>query len=160
MNPHHPTESCKEAPSGKKGLVSEYLQNTAHSGVPIGLSAPYVIGIIRGGLAYSELETLRSALDLPMEDLAAHIGISRNTLQRRKISRKPLNPVESDRIVRLARLTGKAVDVFGDISYARQWLKSPQHGLGGLSPLDYSDTGIGTDEVLNLLGRIEHGVFS
>jgi putative toxin-antitoxin system antitoxin component (TIGR02293 family) len=55
---------------------------------------------------------------------------------------------------------GKAVKVFGGIEEARQWLNSPQFGLGGAVPLDYAETEIGAREVENLLGRIEYGVYS
>jgi putative toxin-antitoxin system antitoxin component (TIGR02293 family) len=40
------------------------------------------------------------------------------------------------------------------------WLKSPQKALGGKTPLEYSDTEPGAREVEDLLGRLEHGVFS
>ena len=39
------------------------------------------------------------------------------------------------------------------------WLKSPNIGLSGHSPLDYAETNPGYDEVVNLIGRLEHGVF-
>ncbi len=38
-------------------------------------------------------------------------------------------------------------------------LKKPARGLGRKIPLEYSDTDLGAQEVVNLLGRIEHGVF-
>ena len=119
-----------------------------------------LIEIVRRGLPYSELEALRDALDLPMERLATHVGMSRATSQRRKQSGGTLNAIQSDRLVRLARLVGKAIDVMEGEKNARDWLTSPQHGLGGATPLDYADTEVGAREVENLLGRIEHGVFS
>jgi putative toxin-antitoxin system antitoxin component (TIGR02293 family) len=42
----------------------------------------------------------------------------------------------------------------------RQWLSSPQVGLGGAVPLEYAETELGAREVEHLLGRIEHGVYS
>jgi putative toxin-antitoxin system antitoxin component (TIGR02293 family) len=63
-------------------------------------------------------------------------------------------------VLRFARLLGKAIKVFGSEDDARQWLGSPQVGLGGSAPLDYATTEIGAREVENLLGRIEYGVYS
>ena len=60
----------------------------------------------------------------------------------------------------MQRLLEKAVDVFGDIQSARKWLKEKAYGLGDLSPLEFAKTEIGAREVENLLGRIEHGIFS
>lgn len=106
-----------------------------------------------------ELEVLRSSLDLPMDRLAPMLGISKATLHRRKAAGR-LDPSESDRVVRFARLTGKAIDILESLQSARSWLTSPQFGLGGAIPLEYAETEVGAREVEDLLGRIEYGVFS
>ncbi|HEY1233276.1 MAG TPA: antitoxin Xre/MbcA/ParS toxin-binding domain-containing protein [Candidatus Binatia bacterium] len=126
----------------------------------LGILAPAkIVEQIQDGLPVQELEALRNSLGLPMEKLASKLGISNATLHRRK-ARGRLAPAESDRVVRLARLIGKAAKVLGGIEAARQWLNSPQFGLGGAVPLDYAETEIGAREVENLLGRIEYGVYS
>jgi putative toxin-antitoxin system antitoxin component (TIGR02293 family) len=81
------------------------------------------------------------------------------TLHRRKADGR-LGPAESDRLVRFARLLGRAIEVMESGEAARQWLCSPQFGLGGAVPLEYAGTEVGAREVENLLGRIEHGVYS
>ena len=114
---------------------------------------------IQKGLRFSELETLQNSIDLPFEQLAAKLAISRSTLQRRKAAGR-LSPDESDKVVRLSRLLEHATNVFGDIEKARAWLKFPQRGLGGAVPLDYAETEVGAREVDNLLGRIEYSVYT
>src|SRR5213594_4719836 len=114
---------------------------------------------IQKGLRFSELETLQSTIDLPFEQLAAKLAISRSTLQRRKATGR-LSPDESDKVMRFSRLLEHATNVFGDIEKARAWLKFPQHGLGGAVPLDYAETEVGAREVDDLLGRIDYGVYS
>ena len=118
-----------------------------------------LIEVIDAGLPMRELEVLRASLDLPMEKLAPKLGLSIATVQRRKLQGR-LDSEESDRVMRFARLMGKAVSVFGNDEDARQWLGSAQFGLGGAVPLDYAKTEVGAREVENLLGRIEHGVYS
>jgi len=114
---------------------------------------------IQKGLRFSELETLQNTLDLPFEQLAAKLSISRSTLQRRKAAGR-LSSDESDKVIRYSRLVGQAADFFGDIEKARAWLKHPQYGLGGAVPLDYARTEAGAREVENLLGRMKYGVYS
>src|SRR6059036_2634853 len=114
---------------------------------------------IQKGLRFSELETLQNSIDLPFEQLAAKLSISRSTLQRRKAAGR-LSPDESDKIIRYSRLVRQAADFFGDIEKARAWLKHPQYGLGGAIPLDYARTEAGAREVENLLGRMDYGVYS
>ena len=114
---------------------------------------------IQKGLRFSELETLQNSLEMPFEELAAKLSISRSTLQRRKAAGR-LSPDESDKVMRFSRLLEHATKVFGHIDKARAWLKHPQYGLGGAVPLDYAETEIGAREVDNLLGRIDYGVYS
>jgi putative toxin-antitoxin system antitoxin component (TIGR02293 family) len=114
---------------------------------------------IQKGLRFTELETLQSTIDLPFEQLAAKLSISRSTLQRRKAAGR-LSPDESDKVMRLSRLLEHATKVFGDIERARAWLKFPQRGLGNAVPLDYAETEVGAREVDDLLGRIEYSVYS
>src|SRR2546430_6382100 len=114
---------------------------------------------IQKGLPFSDLKVLQGSIDMPFEQLAAKLSISRSTLQRRKAAGR-LSPDESDKVMRFSRLLEHATNVFGDIEKARAWLKFPQHGLGGAAPLDYAETEVGAREVDNLLGRIDYGVRS
>ncbi len=114
---------------------------------------------IQKGLPFSDLKVLQDSIDMPFEQLAAKLAISRSTLQRRKAAGR-LSPDESDKVIRFSRLLRQAADLFGDIGKARAWLKHPQYGLGGAVPLDYAETEIGAREVENLLGRMKYGVYS
>ena len=126
-------------------------------GEPAGPST--LIEQVRRGLPIAELTALQSGLQVPLEQLASKLAISRATLQRRKASGK-LSPDESDKLLRFSRLLSHATQVFGDPTKARDWLKQPQRGLGGAVPLEYAETEIGAREVENLLGRIDYGVYA
>jgi putative toxin-antitoxin system antitoxin component (TIGR02293 family) len=114
---------------------------------------------IQKGLPFSQLQALRKQLDLPLDDLASKLSISRATLHRRKGGGR-LSTEESDKVMRFSRLLEHAANVFGNVEKGRAWLKFPQYGLGGAVPLDYAKTEIGAREVDNLLGQIEYGVYS
>ena len=138
-------QSCIHGPSGKTS-----------SSPP---TASMLIESLKAGLPMEELASLRASLDLPMDRLAPLLGISKATLHRRKAAGR-LDPAESDRVLRFARLMGKAVEVLETEQNARSWLTSPQYGLGGAVPLDYAGTEVGAREVEDLLGRIAYGVYS
>jgi putative toxin-antitoxin system antitoxin component (TIGR02293 family) len=115
---------------------------------------------VKEGLSFAALERLRKAMDLPAHTIAAVLHIPLRTLQRRK-GEVRLRPDESDRVVRLARLFGGAIQLFeGDAAAARAWLESPLAALGGSTPLDLAQTEPGAGEVEALIGRLEHGVFT
>ncbi len=123
------------------------------------LSPTQLIAALTKGLPFQEIEELRQALDLTMEKLVPLLGISPATLHRRKAMGK-LDVSESDRVLRFARLVGKSLFVMESLEIARQWLSSPQRGLGGAIPLEYAATEYGAREVELLLARIEHGIYS
>lgn len=118
-----------------------------------------LIQSLKLGLPVQELDDLRSSLDVSMEKLVPMLGISKATLHRRMAAGR-LDPAESDRVVRFAKLMGLAVMVMESVESARRWLSSPQIGLGGAVPLEYAETELGAREVENLLGRIEYGVYA
>lgn len=148
------TKAKTRKPAGGK-LVETCVHGTA-SQHP---TPAKLIASIQSGLAIAELDALQTLLDVPMDALATKLGISKATLHRRKAEGR-LDAAESDRVVRYARLMGRAVKVFGAETAARAWLNTPQFGLGGEVPLDFAETEIGAREVENLLGRIEYGVYS
>ena len=123
------------------------------------LSLPQVIREIENGLPVSSFTAIRNDLGITDKDLAQVIRVPKSTLAVRK-KRGRFSFEESERLYRVQRLLRKAVDVFGDLEMARKWLKEKAYGLGDVSPLEFAKTEIGAREVENLLGRLEHGVFS
>ena len=119
-----------------------------------------LVKAVAAGLPVSELNALQQLLEIPAETLAPMLGISKATFHRHKAAGANLDPAVSDRIVRYARIFGKAAQIFGNLDDAKRWLNSPQFGLGGDIPLHYAKSEFGAREVENLLGRIEHGVYS
>lgn len=42
--------------------------------------------------------------------------------------------------------------------HALDWLKHPNPALGGETPLERAETAIGKVDVIDLIGRMEHGI--
>jgi putative toxin-antitoxin system antitoxin component (TIGR02293 family) len=91
--------------------------------------------------------------------LASLIGMSESTYQRRKTT-QTLTPKESEGLYRYATLLARAEDVLGDSESAKQWLNQPLKALGNKIPLEYAQTEVGANFVIQLLGRLEHGSYS
>jgi putative toxin-antitoxin system antitoxin component (TIGR02293 family) len=97
---------------------------------------------------------------VPMQVLADLLFIPPRTLQRRKATGR-LEPDESDRLLRLSRVYGKAIELFeGNNRATLDWLQSPLPALDGASPLSMTKTEPGAHEVERLIDRLEYGVFS
>ena len=141
------------------GVVSYYVHGATGKITASDFTPSKLIEVLRAGLPVQELHDLQASLEVPMEKLFPMLGISKATLHRRKAGGR-LDQAESDRVVRFAKLMGKAVEVLESEENARQWLTAPQFGLGGAVPLEYAETEVGAREVEDLLGRIEQGVYS
>ena len=117
------------------------------------------IGVIRGGIPATAVDSIRNAVGLSQSELARVLCIPERTLARRK-REGVLSSEESSKLLRLARVVSRARQVFDDRGAAVDWLKSPNVVLSGNAPLNLLDTDIGAESVLDTLGRIEHGVFA
>jgi putative toxin-antitoxin system antitoxin component (TIGR02293 family) len=116
------------------------------------------VALVREGLPARVLDALAANLKLTRGELAAALGIAERTLARRR-KEGVFTAEESAKLLRLARVARRATEVFESGEPALDWLKRPNRALGGERPLDLLDTDIGAENVLDVLGRIEHGVF-
>lgn len=115
---------------------------------------------VEAGFSFEALERLGKTTGLPLERLRVAVRIAPRTLTRRK-KEKRLSPEESDRLVSVSRLLAQTFELFeGNEEAGIRWFTSPNRALGGQSPLEVAATETGTREVENLIGRLEHGVFT
>jgi putative toxin-antitoxin system antitoxin component (TIGR02293 family) len=119
---------------------------------------PGLIEMIGKGLPYSTFERLQKNTGFSLDQLLDLLQIPKRTLARRKAAGK-LSPDESDRLVRLARVYGRALYFFdGNPEAATEWLNWPQYAFGGVRPLEMTRTDVGAQEVETLISQLEHGI--
>jgi putative toxin-antitoxin system antitoxin component (TIGR02293 family) len=118
-----------------------------------------LIAAVKAGLDVRVFASLAARLGVSEARLASLTGIAPTTLGRRKRA-GTLATDESERVLRLAALLEHATRAFDDEADAAEWLRSSNVALGGVAPLDLADTEFGAREVDDLLGRLEHGVYS
>lgn len=132
-------------------------------GASLGLGASNTAELIQQierGFSFATLRTLEVNSGLALSLLASILGIPERTLARRKTAGK-LAPDESERLLRISNLFEKCVELFeGDVTAAVNWLTTPKKALNQERPLMYARTEFGAREVEDLIGRLEHGVFS
>jgi putative toxin-antitoxin system antitoxin component (TIGR02293 family) len=83
----------------------------------------------------------------------------KRTIAGRRQDRK-VQADESDRVLRLARVSAQAAATLGSEEKAAQWMRRPNRALGNQTPLSLVNSGIGIRQVEEILGRIEHGNLS
>ena len=116
-----------------------------------------LVDLLRAGLPYTAFESATEHLSVSVEELSRALGLKLRTLARRRHESR-LSQTESERTLRLARVFARASEVLGTSTAAREWFRMPNGALGGRPPLGLLDTDVGSGAVLDVLGRIEHGV--
>jgi putative toxin-antitoxin system antitoxin component (TIGR02293 family) len=83
--------------------------------------------------------------------------IPRRTLVHRKTRHESLTHDESDRAVRIARITALAEEVFGNDAKASRWLRKIKARFEGRSPLEMLRTEAGARLVEEMLLQLDYG---
>ncbi len=132
-------------------------------GIPGSTSSSLAIDraeIVRQGLSIESFKRVANYYQLSDAQMSKVVGTSVRTIIRLQKEDKPLNSTWSDRLYRLARVAAQAQEVFESADTATSWLKRPNRGLNGHAPVELLDTDAGTEQVVELLDRIEYGVYS
>ena len=157
-------QSTTTAASGRVGIydgVVEILDVKRANG-PAANTLLDVHQLVQRGLPSRSLSTFVKRFDLikPI-DIYAALGISGRTAQRQIASTdKLLSPEYSSRLWNLAEVMALATRVLGTAAAAERWLDRPAIALNGNRPLDLMKTIQGSAAVKDLLGRLEHGVYT
>lgn len=86
-------------------------------------------------------------------------GISQSTVTRRLRADTPLSISQGARVYGVVLALDAALSLQeNDAVMALSWLHRPAWGLGGVAPADLLTTPMGVQAVIDLVGRVEHGV--
>jgi len=117
-----------------------------------------LLKVIRDGITYEEFDRVKDNSGLSLSDWANYLNLSERTLLRYAKNDENLDKGTSERVIEIALLQERAVEVFGNISVFHDWINTPLRALGNVKPKDFLDSSIGIQILMNVLGRIEHGI--
>ncbi|MDR6984073.1 putative toxin-antitoxin system antitoxin component (TIGR02293 family) [Rheinheimera pacifica] len=121
---------------------------------------PKLYQALHEGFSYSVFDKLATVSMLDKKQLAQVCQLAPATLARRAKLGK-FTQEESDRLHRFATVLVAANALFdNDMPATKRWLTEPVYGLGDKAPLDMLATSAETQAILDLIGRLEHGVFA
>ena len=115
---------------------------------------------VEEGLPVMDVVNFGKQAGFTNEELAKLINVPARTYARRIADKGRLKIHEGERAARIMRIFDRAKQLFVTEEDVRKWLHAELPALGWRTPLDYAQTEPGAREVENLIGRIEHGVFS
>lgn len=111
------------------------------------------------GLPMKALIVFMEKSNLDENRLFTYLDITKRALANYKPQEK-LRLYVSDRLIHLAELYAKGNELFNSTESFNEWLNRPSIDLFGEKPIEFIHTRKGIDELLHVLGRIEHGVLA
>ncbi len=122
-------------------------------------SSVEVVKLVEKGLTKRNYLKAKEFTGFSHKDLAVILSVSTKTLEGKKPDDR-LSDTASERLLKLAEIACAGTQAFNSAKLFRQWLQQPLRPLGGQRPVDLMLNMYGLDTVRDLLGRIEHGVYS
>lgn len=128
------------------GIPSDPL--SVHSWIVAGISPEIIIRLVKS--VRSDIKTVCHL-----------VGISKSTIIRKLKNEIPLTPEQGARVYSVIQVLDAVISLHnGDLTMAMSWLHCPAKGLGGEIPMNILTTPSGVQAVVDLIGRIEHGVIA
>ncbi|ACX95316.1 conserved hypothetical protein [Halothiobacillus neapolitanus c2] len=119
-----------------------------------------LVRFIHQGLDLRIVKDASASINVPQTVFLHWSGIKPHNLKRRAKS-GTLSAAEGESALRVMRVYEAAVNLFeGDTDAAKSWLETPAPALGGTKPGDLLHSETGAVEVMDLITRIEYGVYS
>lgn len=152
-----PYKTLQHADYVEEAPTSFYEGNLA---IPlIDLTSYQKMQIVRDGVTKSYLTKLKEETSLDYDALAQALSVTRSTLINKKSDQRFSDHI-SERIIAVAELYSFGYEVFGNKENFNKWMFAPNQALSGAKPFELMDNQFGREEIRNLIGRIEYGVFA
>ncbi|MDJ6852420.1 DUF2384 domain-containing protein [Salmonella enterica] len=118
-----------------------------------------LLGQISEGLDGKVANLIVDWAKITQNDLRKMSGIPSTTFSRSMKAR--FTSGQSERLVRIIRVIDRAVELFeGNKEEAQKWLNEPNRALSWKVPAELMASETGAYEIIKLITRLEHGVYS
>ncbi|MEM1319583.1 MAG: antitoxin Xre/MbcA/ParS toxin-binding domain-containing protein [Bacteroidota bacterium] len=137
--------------------ISKILSDTQR-GIKVESARDY-IELSRKGLTMNQLRNILQFTSITLKDIASILSISERQLSRYEDS-KILRTDISAQLIQITELYQFGYDVFEGRENFQGWMKTAIRALDYQRPIELLDTPFGIQDVKNVIGRLEYGVYS
>jgi putative toxin-antitoxin system antitoxin component (TIGR02293 family) len=113
------------------------------------------------GMPVGIIRAILEKMTFTNKEISKFLDISESTLHR--YLRSDLNRLkkdEAEKAFHISKVIAKGLEIFGNKRDFLNWLHNSNMALGGAKPIDWMNSSIGRDQLLDLLVRIEYGMYS
>ncbi len=125
------------------------------------VESPYdFISIATKGLNANVIKNFRIYFNLSLDTTAHMLNVSEPSIYRWTKANKNLERNISVKLFEISDLFLYGSEIFGSKDAFFKWLNLPNTALGGMQPQELIEIPEGVSKIKDILGRIEHGVYS
>src|ERR1700761_5327823 len=103
----------------------------------------YLIDTMRKGIAFNTFTQITENSSFSLDEWSGFLHLSERTIQRYKKEKKTFDPIHSEKILEIALLYNKGVEVFGNNNKFDIWLETKNISLGNIKPKELLDSTFG-----------------
>jgi putative toxin-antitoxin system antitoxin component (TIGR02293 family) len=127
------------------------------------------IQLIKNGMEPSYLVNFAKSANISRDRLYLMLGLSRSTIEKKIKDNELLSVEQSEKVFSLKKLFDKLDGMLPEkresgsptvCAMLMAWLEAPMPALNGRTPFEFMDTADGRNMVLNLLEKIEAGIYA
>lgn len=129
--------------------------------VKVKVESPFdFIHIASKGLNANIIKNFKDYFNLSLDTTAQMLNVSEPSIYRWTKANKKLDRNLSIKLFEISELFLLGAEIFGSKETFFKWLNLPNTALGGMQPSELIDIPEGVSKIRDILGRIEHGVYS
>jgi putative toxin-antitoxin system antitoxin component (TIGR02293 family) len=145
---------------GVKQSCMEVFEPLAPYGKADDVQSLTLINMVRNGVQFGAFDKMANKCGFSMAEWSEFLHLSERSMQRYRKENKSFDPLQSEKILEIALLFNRGVEVFGNIDKFIEWLGVDNIVLGNIKPKSLLDNSFGINLLREELTRIEHGILS
>jgi putative toxin-antitoxin system antitoxin component (TIGR02293 family) len=119
-----------------------------------------LIEIVRQGIKFSIFNSFAGKSPFSLNEWSTFLHLSERTMQRYKREKRTFDSLQSEKILEIALLYKKGIEVFGNAEKFNSWLETENLALGKIIPKKLFDNSFGIHLLKDELTRIEYGILA
>ena len=119
-----------------------------------------IIETIRQGINFRVFISFANASPFSLNEWSSFLHLSERTMQRYQREKRTFDSLQSEKILEIALLYKKGVEVLGNADKFNSWLETENLALGKIKPKTLFDSSFGINLLKDELTRIEYGVLA
>ncbi len=119
-----------------------------------------LIEMVRHGIEFQIFDTFASKSPFSINEWSTYLHLSERTMQRYKTENRKFDSLQSEKIIEIALLYNKGIEVFGQAEKFDTWIETENLALGKIKPKTLLDNSFGINLIFDELSRIEYGILA